>query len=302
MALAILLAIPWPAGAEPAIQFDERDGRLEITLGSRPLATYVWRDAKIPRPYLAHLRTPGGVQVTRNHPPIEGRDATDHAEMHPGLWLAFGDLSGADFWRNKAEVRHRSFVEGPASDERGGGFAVKNEYVSSGRTICEETCRIRFDLCQPGYVITWDSRFSGPDDFYFGDQEEMGLGIRLATPLAAKDGGQIENSAGLVNEKQVWGKQADWCDYSGNLDGRRLGILLMPDPANFRRAWFHARDYGLLVANPFGQNAFTKTDKSKVIVPKGQSLRLRFGVLVHDGPINLDAEYKNWIKAIASRD
>ena len=233
--------------------------------------------------------------MTRNHPPVEGQDATDHATFHPGLWLAFGDVSGADFWRNKATVKHVEFVEAPAADATGGGFAVKNAYVSKDQPICEEVCRVRFAVRPVGYLITCDSRFSGSGDFYFGDQEEMGLGVRVATPLTVKNGGRIVNSDGQVNEKQVWGKQADWCDYSGTIDGQAVGLLLMPHPKNFRRSWFHARDYGVLVANPFGQNAFTKGERSKVEVRAGESLRLRFGVLIHQGPVDLAAAYRDWL-------
>jgi hypothetical protein len=74
----------------------------------------------------------------------------------------------------------------------------------------------------------------------------------------------------------------------------------MPDPENFRRSWFHARDYGLLVANPFGRNAFTKGEKSKVVVPKGEAFRLRFGVLVYstsaETPPKIDSAYQEFIQ------
>ena len=145
-----------------------------------------------------------------------------------------------------------------------------------------------------GTLIAWESRFSGGDDFYFGDQEEMGLGLRMATPLTVKSGGRIANSDGLVNEPQVWGQQADWCDYSGTIDGQPVGVLIVPGRDNFRRSWFHARDYGLLVANPFGVNAFTKGTPSKITVKRGETLRLRFGVLIHAGAIDLPAAMKDF--------
>ena len=290
------------AFAESDVRFERSLDRLDVKAGDKPLATYVWRDSTILRPYFAHLRTLGGVQVTRNHPPIDGQDATDHADIHPGVWLAFGDVSGADFWRNKATVKHVEFVESPSTDEFGGGFAVKNAYLSGDKTLCEELCRVRFDMRPSGYLITWDSRFSGPDDFYFGDQEEMGLGFRVATAIAVKNGGAIVNSDDLKNEPGVWGKQANWCDYSGTMDGRAVGILLMPDPGNFRRSWFHARDYGVLVANPFGQNAFTKGTESKIVVRKGESLRLRYGILVHEGEVDLNATYSDWMRSLKSSD
>ena len=58
----------------------------------------------------------------------------------------------------------------------------------------------------------------------------------------------------------------------------------MCHPANFRPSWFHARDYGLLLANPFGRKAFGKGDASKVVVKRGGTLRLRYGVLLHARP------------------
>jgi hypothetical protein len=71
--------------------------------------------------------------------------------------------------------------------------------------------------------------------------------------------------------------------------------MLMPDPKNFRRSWFHARDYGLLVANPFGRQAFTKGKPSQVVVKKGETLTLRFGVLVHDSDLDCKAAYNEFL-------
>ena len=75
---------------------------LRISLGGQPIVDFVFRDERILRPYFANARVANGVQVTRNHPPILDVDAVDHDTMHPGIWLGFGDISGQDFWRNKA--------------------------------------------------------------------------------------------------------------------------------------------------------------------------------------------------------
>ncbi|HEY2892588.1 MAG TPA: DUF6807 family protein, partial [Pirellulales bacterium] len=158
--------------------------------------------------------------------------------------------------------------------------------------ICEQVCRVAISARPAGYWIVLDSRFSSPREFAFGDQEELGLGLRVASPLAVKNGGRLTNSDGLSGEKQVWGKQADWCDYSGEIDGQAVGVLLVPDPANFRRSWFHARDYGFVAANPFGRNAFTKGEKSHVVVLPGQSLSLRYAVLIHAGQTDLARDYR----------
>jgi hypothetical protein len=273
-----------------------------IRIDGRPFATYVTRDEKILRPYFTALYEPGGVQVTRNHPPVAGKDPTDHDTMHPGIWLAFGDLSGSDFWRNKGRV---DFVRAlPAIVQKDGRaeFGDVVRYVApDGRITANQTSRFGITTRPAGTLLSIHAAFTPVDaDLVFGDQEEMGLGVRVATPISVKSGGRIVNSDGLVDEKGVWGKQARWCDYSGAVNGRRVGVCLMPHPDNFRASWFHARDYGLLVANPFGRQAFTKGEPSRVVVKKGESLRLRFGVLVYGGtanrPPDLEGEWREYLR------
>jgi hypothetical protein len=71
----------------------------------------------------------------------------------------------------------------------------------------------------------------------------------------------------------------------------------MSDPKNFRSSWFHSRDYGLVVANPFGQKAFTKGEASSVAVSKGDTFQLRFAAFIHSTPTNgspdIAAAYKS---------
>lgn len=295
------------AADDSAVTFKQEPGKVILMVDGNPVATYVYVDKDIPRPYFAHVRAPGGIQVTRNHPPIQGKDPTDHATFHPGVWMAFGDISGSDFWRNKARVVQERFEQEPLGGSGKGTFAVCNRYLSaSGETVCTEVCRFSVLVRPTGHLLIWDSTFSADEKpFTFGDQEEMGLGVRVATAICAKSGGKIVDSEGHVNEKQVRGSAEDWCDYGGIGDGRRIGITLMPDPGNFRRSWYHARDYGALVANPFGRKALGNGEPSKVVVEPGKSLRLRYGVLLHasapDATTDLKAAYADFLTLISSK-
>ncbi len=318
-ATAVLFAVLWIAlcGAAaraddlPEVAFDQQPGKVQIMVAGQPVATYVYQDPDISRPYFAHVHAPSGVQVTRNYPPVEGQDRMDHPTFHPGIWMAFGDLSGADDWRLKAPVVHDAFIEAPQGGPGEGRFAVRNRYVDPqdpSKTICRELCRYRILVRPEGYLLTWDSMFSSDQPFYFGDQEEMGLGIRVATPLRVEQGdgsippgnGTMVDAAGRVNGEQIGGNSSDWCDYSGVLDGEHVGMTLMCNPDNFRPSWFHARDYGFLAANPFGRRAFRKGPPSKVTVEPGDSLRLRYGILLHSGPEDsqpdLAAAYKDYLE------
>jgi hypothetical protein len=297
--LTLAFAMAAPAdGAESSIarvEFVQGNGLVTVAIDGLPIAVYYYKDNQIKRPFFAHVRAPDGVQVTRHHPPIEGQDLVDHATFHPGIWMSFGDISGSDYWRILAPVRHIEFVEKPTGGPAKGSFAVQNQYLDqkdSSKVICTEVARYAFLMRPEGYLLSWDSTFSYDEEFTFGDQEEMGLGIRLATPLRVdkrEDGlapgnGTILDSAGRKNGDQVWGNSADWCDYGGTLAGQRAGITLLCHPDNFRQSWFHARDYGFLVANPFGRQAFGKGEKSAVVIKPGEKMRLRYGLLIHSGP------------------
>jgi hypothetical protein len=290
------------AAAEFAVQ--QTPDCVRITDGGQPVATYVFRDDKVWRPYFANVRAPGGIQVTRNHPPVPNVDAMDHDAMHPGVWLAFGDVSGYDFWRNKARVVHRRFVEPPAVRDGQVTFTAENRFqTASGDEVCQQTSRLTLAARPAGYLLLWDATFGSEQrEIVFGDQEEMGLGVRVATPITVKQGGTILDAMGRRNEREVWGNAADWCDYSGIIDGRLVGITTMCDPGNFRPSWLHARDYGALVVNPFGQQAFGKGPASKVVVKPGESFRLRYGVLLHaglpDAAPDLKAAYADFLSQL----
>lgn len=274
------------SGGGDGFGFRERPDRLVITHSGVPVADFVFRDEQILRPYIANVHAPGGLRVTRNHPPVEGVDVADHDTMHPGIWLAFGDISGADFWRNKGRIEHVRFTESPTA--RDGRLAFGTECrlrTAEGRTLCSLTNRLTFTAQTHAWLLVWEATFRSDDsDFTFGDQEEMGFGARVATAITEKNGGVIASSTGLKTAKNTWGQPADWCDYSGTIDGRPAGITLMADPANFRPSWWHNRDYGVCVANPFGREAMKQGAKSVVTVKRGETFRLSFGAVIHAAP------------------
>lgn len=265
------------------IRLEATPKAVEAYSGGVRIAQYAYADPNIPRPYFAHIRALDGTQVTRNHPPIEG-DLNDHPEYHPGIWMAFGDISGADFWRNKARVRVDEVKVLPTDQNDRAAFEARQSYLQGEDLICTESCRYAFVESDSGYFLVSTSTFTNPEkEFVFGDQEEMGLGIRMATPFAVTKGGTILNSEGDKNEDGAWGKQADWCAYWGETDGKTVGAVIIPGPRNFRKSWFHARDYGLLLANPFGHKAFTGGEASAIRVAPGESLTLQFAVFIFSG-------------------
>ncbi len=306
---AMFAVVPAAALAAAGWSVDDTEGSVRFFWEGKAVARYVYGDPKTPRPYFADVCAPSGVQVTRNHPPVAGKDRMDHPEFHPGLWLAFGDLNGADNWRLKAQVRHQSFSSQPTVEADGAlGFTVENHYLdAAGDTVCSSTASHTLRVTPLGLLVTYDETFQSGREFVFGDQEEMGLGFRLATPLRVENGGpdpapsgtgEILADGGRRGSAEIWGQPAQWLDYRGQIEGKPAGIALFCHPDNFRPSRMHARDYGFVCANPFATAAFKAGEASRTVIAAGESLRLRYGVLCHSGErltvSQLDEAYEDY--------
>jgi hypothetical protein len=284
------------SAAEMAIRHEA--DRLVITDASGgPVAAFVFADSRVGRPAIRDLAAPGGTIVTRPCPPRPGIDLDDHATMHPGVWLGFSDLAKADPWRHKTAVRFAGFEGEPAVTEQGVIFTALVDYLDKpadgpeARVVCRErsTITIRDEEIdgRPIRRLVWDARLAAGGDsrLVFGDVEEMGFGVRVAGPLAPAGGGTYLADHGGRDEKGIFGRPADWVDASGTIDGRAVGVTVVDLPGNPRESFFHARDYGLVLANAFGRKAYgVKKPPRPLRLEPGETLRLRYAVVLH-GPL-----------------
>jgi hypothetical protein len=84
---------------------------------------------------------------------------------------------------------------------------------------------------------------------------------------------------------QVWGKRSKWVDYTGVVEGERLGVGVFDNPKNsgYPNRW-HARDYGLFAADPLAEKAFDDSLPEKhTKLAAGQKLTYRWRVVIHPG-------------------
>ena len=54
--------------------------------------------------------------------------------MHPGVWLAFGDVNGEDFWCNKGRIEHVAFSTEPSLLQERLVFATRSRLVAAHGT------------------------------------------------------------------------------------------------------------------------------------------------------------------------
>lgn len=257
---------------------------ISILLADKPVATYVFKDDQVRRPYFKDVFTPGGLRVTRHFPPDPKTEATDHATMHPGVWLAFGRLNGQDYWRNKAFVLQKSVEIPRQNSPESCGFHVVNHYLKEGGSdvLLQESAHYDFSLSGGRIIWKWNSEIkatSGP--VLLGHQEEMGLGIRLSNDLTVKKGpAHLANSSGGIDEKGTWGKPATWWSaYRTEAGGGLTGLMLRARSTPELPFWGHTRDYGLIVANP---TSLPNQKPDIIEIKSGDTLKLQFEIILFD--------------------
>ena len=266
---------------DSGLSFHKADDRIIILNGKHAVSEYVFADPDVPRPYLINIRTTDGIQVTRNHP-VQAGDDQDHPH-HTGIFFTFGDLNGIDFWHLKGRVVHERFDVEPRTVKGAVGFAIENRYESlDGNTVyATERAVLAARLTDDGILYNFHNLITPVDNgLIVGSKEEGGLAVRVATPIAVSSnaGGRMVDADGRSGGDAIWGQQTDWVDYSGTINGRHVGVLIVPHKRNFARCWWHARDYGLLAANPFGP---LNDKRQRHIIHHGHTRVLRYDVLIH---------------------
>ncbi len=269
------------------VVFSECDNAIDVTVDGRAFTTFRYGTDGF-RPYFFPVWGPGGSPVTRGE---TSDNSSDHVH-HRSLYVAYGEVNDVDVWaegENSGRVVHQSFTD------KSGGAAVgkiytENDWVNkAGEKLMSDRQNFRiYNTPDTGTIIDLDLTFiASAGDVYFGDTKEGGIiSVRVNPSMNASDGGKIENAYGGTNEGETWGKRAQWCDYSGIVEGTPVGIAVFDHISNPRYpTYWHVRNYGLMTTNIFGTGTF-EGDQSKdgsYTLKSGEEMNFRFRVLIHAG-------------------
>ena len=294
------------ANAEPAakVKLTRLEDRVRVEVDGKLFTEYIFKGAS--RPYCYPVLAADGTPLSRDFPMAEtpGEDR-DHPH-HRALMFVHGDANKIDFWNEgtaggnlpKGNTVHDGLIETKSGDV--GVLRARNRWVSpDGKLIATDETTIRFHGTATTRKIDYEVTIHALPDtpLVMGDSKEGVMSIRVAQWMTlphkyeGKDLpgiGHLLNSAG-DRDAAAWGKRAEWADYYAPHEGKTYGIALFDHPQNLRHpTWWHARDYGLFAANPFGQSQFELEKKlppetGNYTIAKGGALTLRYRFYIHSG-------------------
>jgi hypothetical protein len=286
---ALTLALPLAA----QVSFTPRADRIAVQIDGKPYTTFFLApDGN--KPYLYPLSTARGATVTRHFPMETFPGETDDHPHQRGLFFAHGDINGTNFWAtepgsdipNMGRMKLQKAPEAKGGAKSGTIRAVFDGIDAHGRPIMTETRGIVFYSDPRLRTIDYEIEIRAIEKLVFADTKEGTFGIRLATSMTEDKGGRMVNAEGKETEKNVWGQRSPWVDYYGPVDGRTVGVAIFDNPGNPRYpTYWHVRAYGLFAANIFGVRDFTgdKTRDGSMTVERGQTIRFRYRVVIHEG-------------------
>ena len=276
-----------------ALEQDAAAKALKVLINGQLFTQYVYDDAFM-KPYLGPVYTSAG-----NGESFTRLDLVTQEHPHQrSVFVAVGDVNGVDFWNEKGGAHHGREVAGVPQVLANGAayarFTAQNIWTSDeDKPFLQEQRTFTF-YNQSAACRTVDLEIvftAAYGDVQFGPTKEAGpLGIRMNEELRADRGGFFCNAYGAEKEAECWGRSAPWCDYSGILNGRRVGIAVFDHEDNERypTAW-HIRNYGLFAAN----NLFFK---GGLTIPNGESLTYRFRLCFYEHELDTAARYLVWAR------
>lgn len=249
-------------------------------------------------PYLYPVHSPSGANVLRNWP--MKTDVTGEEQDHPhhrGIWLTHGSVNGHDFWtdrgKNDPTIRFNSITE-KRIIKNTAYLKADLTWIAANTELLQESRHYAFSKPNAETLrIDIQSKLTAiADEVVFGDTKEGSFGIRTDRTLRVKGPtakSTLTNSNGETN-LDAWGKRANWVAYTGPDElGKPTVVAIIENPNSFRSpTHWHARDYGLLAANPFGIHDFEKK-KDKTLgnhtLKKSESITLSYTVIIHQGTL-----------------
>ena len=262
--------------AQTQITAEKVGDKIEIRINGNLLTNYILSEYE-KYPFFFPVNGPSKASVTSmrnaNYP------------HHSSLFFGCDRVNGGNYWQEGLERGQIIPLRADIIESGGEKVVIENENIWKRPGAMSPVKDLRIitvtypsvDLYQIDFEITLDMLL----DVTINKTNHSLFSARMDPDLAVINGGNIVNAEGETGEKGTFGKRSAWIDYHGKRMGEIEGMAIMQHPLNkwYPSPWF-TRDYGFFSPTPM---YWPEDQKKGIALKKGETIILRYRVLVHSG-------------------
>ena len=276
--LFYLIALIFTSGtveAQSKISAVKKGAKIDVTIDNLFFTSYIFSENE-KYPFFYPVNGPTGASVTSM------RNGT--YPHHSSLFFGCDRVNGGNYWQEGLERGRIVSLREDILENDGPRVVIENECiwsrpgaVSPVKDLRKITITAPFkDLFQIDFEVTMEMLL----DVTIEKTNHSLFSGRMDPALAVTSGGTMINAEGATGEKGTFGKASPWIDCFGKRGDKIEGMAIMQHPSNnwYPSPWF-TRDYGFFSPTPM----YWPADDKATVMKKGETIKLKYRVLVHSG-------------------
>lgn len=285
---AAIISLPLQAATK--INTVKVGSKINVTINGKYFTSYIFSDdEKYPFFYPVNGPVSGG-SVTS----MRNAEYPHHSSLFFGCDL----VNGGNYWQEGLERGRIISVNAQVIKEGADTVIITDECIWSRPGALSPVKDTRkFTITVPAANMTQiDAEITMEMlmDVHIKKTNHSLFSVRMAADLSVKNGGTMVNAEGASAEKDTFGKNSPWMDFSGKRGNATEGIAVMQHPSNpwYPSPWF-TRDYGFMSPTPM----YWPQKGDETFMTKGTVLNLKYRVLVHSGDskeANIAGEFERY--------
>lgn len=273
----LLVLILWVGSvqAQSKISAVKKGAKIDVTIDNLFFTSYIFAENE-KYPFFYPVNGPSGAGVTSM------RNGT--YPHHSSLFFGCDRVNGGNYWQEGLERGRIISLREDIVENDGPKVVIENECIWSRPGAVSPVKDLRKititapskELFQIDFEVTMEMLI----DVTIEKTNHSLFSGRMDPALAVVNGGTMINAEGATGEKGTFGKASPWIDCYGKRGDKIEGMAIMQHPSNnwYPSPWF-TRDYGFFSPTPM----YWPADDKATVMKKGETIRLKYRVLVHSG-------------------
>lgn len=261
--------------AQPKLSAIKKGSKIDITIDNLFFTSYIFSDDE-KYPFFYPVNGPSGASVTSM------RNGT--YPHHSSLFFGCDRVNGGNYWQEGIDRGQILSVREDILENDGSRVVIENECIWKRPGAVSPVKDIRkITITAPSkevFQIDFEVTMEMLLDVTIEKTNHSLFSGRMDPALAVVNGGTMINAEGATGEKGTFGKASAWIDCFGKRGEKIEGMAIMQHPSNkwYPSPWF-TRDYGFFSPTPM----YWPADDKATVLKKGETIKLRYRVLVHSG-------------------